>query len=104
MEPWLLVEKGENIDVILLGCTHYPLLREKIEEHLPVGVKLLAQGEIVAQSLADYLQRHPEIEKQCSRNGRRVFYTTDDTSDFDSHGALFYGQPIESIHTELGHI
>ena len=99
-----LFEKGENIDVILLGCTHYPLLREKIEEHLPIGVKLLAQGEIVAESLADYLQRHPEIEKQCSRNGRRVFYTTDDTTDFDSHGALFYGQPIESIHTELGHI
>jgi glutamate racemase len=99
-----LFEKGENIDVVLLGCTHYPLLKEKIEEYLPVGVKLISQGEIVASSLAEYLKRHPEIENRCARNGKRLFYTTDSTSDFDSHGLLFYGEPVQSHHIDLGHI
>ncbi len=99
-----LFEKGENIDVVLLGCTHYPLLKEKIEEYLPVGVKLISQGEIVAGSLADYLQRHPEIETRCARNGNRHFYTTDATGDFDNHGFLFFGAPVQSVHIDLGKI
>lgn len=99
-----LFEKGESIDVVLLGCTHYPLLKEKIEEYLPVGVKLISQGEIVASSLADYLARHPEIETRCARNGKRSFYTTDSTGDFDSHGLLFYGEPVQSSHVDLGKI
>ncbi len=99
-----LFEKGENIDVVLLGCTHYPLLKEKIEEYLPVGVKLISQGEIVAGSLADYLQRHPEIETRCAKNGNRQFYTTDATGDFDNHGFLFFGAPVKSIHIDLGKI
>ena len=96
-----LFEKGENIDVVLLGCTHYPLLREKIEEYLPVGVKLISQGEIVAESLAEYLQRHPEIENRCSKTGKREFYTTDSVSDFDSHAKIFYNTSIESKHIDL---
>lgn len=96
-----LFEKGENIDVVLLGCTHYPLLKEKIEEYLPVGVKLLSQGEIVATSLADYLQRHPEMEMLCSKNASRQFYTTDSTEDFDNHAAIFYGQTVESKHVDI---
>lgn len=99
-----IFEKGEDIDVILLGCTHYPLLKEKIEEHLPVGVKLLSQGEIVARSLEDYLQRHPEMETRCSKNGERAFFTTDSASDFDNHAAVFYGQPVRSSHVDLGQI
>lgn len=96
-----IFEKGENIDVILLGCTHYPLLREKIEEYLPVGVKLVSQGEIVAESLADYLERHPEIENLCSKKGQRSFYTTDSAADFDSHAAVFFGEPVISKHIDL---
>ncbi|MBL7742993.1 MAG: glutamate racemase [Chitinophagaceae bacterium] len=96
-----LFEKGENIDVVLLACTHYPLLKEKIEEHLPVGVKLLSQGEIVADSLADYLHRHPEIENKCSKNGTRVFYTTDATEDFDNHATTFFGEAVQSAHLDL---
>lgn len=96
-----LFTKGEQIDVVLLACTHYPLLKDKIEEHLPVGVKLLSQGEIVADSLANYLQRHPEIESQCSKGGRRVFYTTDSTEDFDNHATTFFGEVIQSIHVDL---
>lgn len=98
-----IFEKGVDIDVILLGCTHYPLLQKKIEEYLPVGVKLISQGEIVADSLADYLQRHPEMEALCSKNKNREFYTTDATADFDNHAAFFYGQHVCSKHTVLGH-
>ena len=96
-----IFEKGEDIDVILLACTHYPLLKEKIEEYLPVGVKLISQGEIVALSLVDYLKRHPEIEIQCTKNHQRVFYTTDSPSDFDNHATTFYGQPVSSKHVNL---
>jgi glutamate racemase len=96
-----IFEKGEDIDVILLACTHYPLLKEKIEEYLPVGVKLISQGEIVAASLANYLSRHPEIESQCSKNGQRVFFTTDSTTDFDNHARIFYGEPVSSRHVDL---
>lgn len=96
-----IFEKGEAIDVILLGCTHYPLLKEKIEEYLPVAVKLISQGEIVAQCLADYLQRHPEIEGLCSKGGMQQFYTTDSPEDFDNKASMFYGQPIKSMHTSL---
>ncbi len=96
-----LFELGENIDVVLLACTHYPLLQQKIEEHLPVGVKLISQGAIVAESLVDYLQRHPEIESRCSKKGKRVFYTTDSTTDFDNHGLVFYGEPVSSRHVDL---
>jgi glutamate racemase len=96
-----LFEKGKTIDVVLLACTHYPLLKEKIEEHLPVAVKLLSQGEIVANSLVDYLGRHSEIEQVCSKNGSRVFYTTDATEDFDNHATSFFGQVIQSKHLDL---
>jgi glutamate racemase len=96
-----LFDKGKDIDVLLLGCTHYPLLKEKIEEYLPVGVKLLSQGEIVATSLVDYLQRHPEIETLCTKNTSCHFYTTDSTEDFDSHAAIFYGQVIQSKHVDI---
>lgn len=96
-----IFEKGKDIDVILLACTHYPLLKEKIEEYLPVGVKLISQGEIVATSLADYLTRHPEIESRCGKNGQRIFYTTDSTEDFDNHATTFYEEPISSKHVDL---
>ncbi|MEO7983314.1 MAG: glutamate racemase [Bacteroidota bacterium] len=97
-----IFEKGEYIDVILLACTHYPLLKEKIEEYLPVSVKLISQGEIVAASLADYLKRHPEIEALCSKNGQRMFCTTDSPDDFDNHATIFYGEPVNSKHADLG--
>ena len=97
-----IFQKGESIDVILLACTHYPLLKEKIEEYLPVGVKLISQGEIVAQSLADYLTRHPEIENNCSKKSQRFFYTTDSASDFDNHAEIFYGEQVASKQVDLG--
>lgn len=97
-----LFRSGKDIDVLLLGCTHYPLLREKINQYLPAGVKLISQGEIVAESLADYLSRHPEIDSRCEKNGSRRFFTTDSTTDFDGHAALFYGEQVASAHVDLG--
>jgi glutamate racemase len=96
-----IFEKGEQIDVLLLACTHYPLLQKKIKEYLPVGVQLISQGEIVAESLADYLIRHPEIEESCSKNGQHSFYTTDSAEDFDNHAASFYGTEVRSKHLDL---
>ena len=96
-----LFEKGEDIDVILLGCTHYPLLKEKIQEYLPIGVKLISQGEIVAESLANYLVRHPEISQRCSKAGERQFFTTDSAGDFDDHAQLFFGEEIKSYHVDI---
>jgi glutamate racemase len=90
-----------QIDVLLLACTHYPLLKEKIEKWLPAGVTLLSQGEIVAKGLTDYLIRHPEIASRCSKNKRRLFYTTDSPQDFDRHATAFFGEPVVSIHTGL---
>jgi glutamate racemase len=90
-----------NIDTLLLACTHYPLLRDKILPFLPEGVTLVSQGEIVAASLNDYLGRHLELEARCSKNGRRVFYTTDSTEDFDNHASIFFGEPVRSHHVDL---
>lgn len=96
-----LLHRDKNIDTLLLACTHYPLLKEKIEQRLPKHVKLLSQGEIVASSLQNYLQRHPEIEAQLSKNGRRIFFTTDSAEDFTGKASLFFGQPVEGQHIDL---
>lgn len=96
-----LLEKGPMIDVVLLACTHYPLMQEKIREHLPVAIKLLSQGDIVANSLADYLRRHPEMESKCSKGAGRRFFTTDSPEDFDRQATRFFGEPIQSAHLDL---
>lgn len=91
-----LLKKNKNIDTVLLACTHYPLLKNKIEEFMPVGVQIVSQGKIVAESLADYLKRHPEIEQQITQNNIRKFYTTDDPNRFDEKASMFYGQFLQS--------
>jgi glutamate racemase len=97
----LLSRAPGGMDAILLACTHYPLLKAKIAPLLPAGCRLIAQGEIVAGSLADYLQRHPEMETRCSKNGQLRCYTTDSTEDFDNHASIFYGQALRSEHVLL---
>ncbi|MEO5594852.1 MAG: glutamate racemase [Chitinophagaceae bacterium] len=96
-----IFSKSGQIDTLLLACTHYPLLKDKIQQMLPPGVSLLSQGPIVADSLAIYLQRHPEIAAQCSKNGQQAFFTTDSTADFDNHASTFFGQPVQSRHLDL---
>lgn len=96
-----LLKQSAKIDTILLACTHYPLLINKIRQFTPPGITILSQGEIVAESLEDYLERHPEIEAVCSKNGKRIFYTTDSTEDFDQHASVFFGEAVESRHLAL---
>jgi glutamate racemase len=97
----LLHDQSPDIDTVLLACTHYPLLKDKIARYLPPGSRLISQGEIVAASLADYLQRHPEMETRCSKNGQILFYTTDSTEDFNNHASTFYGSALQSRHLPL---
>lgn len=96
-----LLAQSPDIDTILLACTHYPLLLNKIRQFVPAETTILSQGGIVADSLADYLQRHPDLEAQCSKQGRRAFLTTDSTDDFDRQATVFYGQPVQSAHLAL---
>ncbi|HEY4206026.1 MAG TPA: aspartate/glutamate racemase family protein, partial [Puia sp.] len=96
-----LLDQSQDIDTVLLACTHYPLMRDKIAKYLPQKCKLIVQGEIVAESLADYLIRHREIESRCSKNGQLRFYTTDSVEDFDAHASIFYGRPLHSEHIQI---
>ncbi|UKJ07027.1 glutamate racemase [Solitalea lacus] len=96
-----LLNKSSEIDTIVLGCTHYPLLAGKILKYLSPDIKLLSQGEIVAHSLSDYLNRHPEIEALCSRHGQRHFLTTDSIEVFEKHASRFFGKPVRAEHIDL---
>jgi glutamate racemase len=96
-----LMLKSGSIDTILLACTHYPLLMDKIKNSVPANVTVLSQGQIVADSLSGYLQNHPEMEEKCSKNGHFSFFTTDSPEDFDSHAAIFFGKPVKSTHLSL---
>jgi len=96
-----LLSNANDIDTILLACTHYPLIKNKIQQYIPPATAIVSQGEIVGTSLVDYLQRHPEIENRCSKNGLRNFYTTDSTTDFDQHASIFYNQAVQSKHVIL---
>jgi glutamate racemase len=96
-----IMSANKDIDTLLLACTHYPLLRDKIAQFLPAGITVVSQGEIVAASLNDYLHRHAALESRCSKSGQRTFYTTDSTEDFDNHASIFFGEPVHSNHVDL---
>ena len=96
-----LLALSPEIDTILLACTHYPLLINKIQKYTPKDLQIISQGEIVAESLEDYLYRHPDIDEKCSKTGQIEFYTTDSTKDFDKHSAIFFGKEVHSAHVDL---
>ena len=96
-----LMNADEDIDAVILGCTHYPLLKEKIESQLPEKVKVISQGEIVAKSLAGYLHRHPEMDRKCSKNGTTKYLTTESTGKFSSSASIFLAEEIEAEHVEV---
>ena len=93
-----MVAEDDLIDTIILGCTHYPLLIDKIIEFLPKGreIRVISQGRHVAESLKDYLHRHPEIEKRCSVNGTVNYFTTDLPGKFVDLASLFLNETIEA--------
>ncbi|MCB0525327.1 MAG: glutamate racemase [Saprospiraceae bacterium] len=96
----LLSMSGE-IDAIVLGCTHYPLLINKINNFLPNGIRVISQGEIVAKSLQDYLMRHPEIEQVCSKNGQIRYFTTESARVFEEKAGIFLGTNVHADHLAL---
>lgn len=99
-----LLEKSAEIDCILLACTHYPLLIPKIEQQLPKNIQILSQGEIVANSLADYLQRHTEIESKLAKESKKTFYTSGDVATFNAHASVFLGEEIEGQKMNSTHL
>jgi len=96
-----LMEQDPLIDAIILACTHYPLLIDKIRQYTPAGVNIVTQGEIVARSLSDYLGRHPEIASRCSMTGTARYLTTENAERFTDMASMFMGETITATHIEL---
>jgi glutamate racemase len=96
-----LLAQSAQIDTILLACTHYPLLINKIKQLLPAGIEVVSQGEIVAKSLSQWLENHKDMSKMYSKTGQLQFFTTDSASDFDNHASLFFGKEVKSEHIFL---
>ena len=97
-----LLQKDTNTDTLILGCTHYPLLIEKIKQYTPQGISIVAQGEYVARSLQDYLHRHPEMDALCTKQGNCRFFTTESEEKFKESASIFLKQPIEVESISLG--
>lgn len=92
-----LFQKDPEIDSLILACTHYPLLMDSIRKFLPKsGVRIIEQGKIVAAKLADYLHRHPEIEKLCTKGNSIRYFTTEQAGLFESRATCFIGQEIKA--------
>lgn len=96
-----LLAKSKKIDAIILACTHYPLLEKKLRRFIPKQIKLISQGNIVSQSLVEYLKRHPEMDELITKTAKQNFLTTESTVDFDQKSVLFLGKKIKSKLLEL---
>ncbi|MBW7839300.1 MAG: glutamate racemase [Chitinophagaceae bacterium] len=96
-----LLNQSPEMDTILLGCTHYPLIINQIKEAAGAHIRIVSQGSLTAGSLKDYLNRHPEIENKCRKDSVCRFYTTDDASDFEKLAVLFYGETVRALHTDF---
>lgn len=96
-----LLSKDPQIDTVILGCTHFPILLPKIRQYIPEHVSVIAQGEYVAESLKDYLERHPEMDAKCTKNGNCQFYTTEAEEKFSESASTFLKQQISVKHITL---
>ena len=91
-----------EIDTLILGCTHYPLLMPKILKYLPAGVRVVPQGEYVAESLKAYLERHPQMEQRCARGGTVSYLTTENPEKFKEQAQIFLHEPVKVENISLG--
>jgi glutamate racemase len=96
-----LLQQSNDIDSIILGCTHYPILIDKIRKYTPDHINIVEQGTIIADSLVDYLNRHPEMDIKCSKNGSCSYLTTEDADKFNSLASIFLNENIDSKHINL---
>jgi glutamate racemase len=96
-----LLQREARIDTVILACTHYPLLLPLIRSRLPEHIRIIDQGPIVAESLADYLMRHPEIEENCTKKGKRRFLTTGDAEHFQIQAGAFFAEALRAEHIEI---
>jgi glutamate racemase len=97
-----MLRQDPDIDTIILGCTHYPLLLPKIHKYIPRGIRIISQGEYVAESLKQYFERHPEIEQRCTRGGAVRYLTTENTEKFKEQAQIFLHEPVEVEKETLG--
>ena len=96
-----LLGQDPDIDTLVLGCTHYPLLLPKFREVVPESVQIVSQGEIVADSLADYLKRHPEMESRLRRGGECKYLTTEDPTKFTDLARIFLNESVDVEHGDF---
>lgn len=96
-----LLSKDPQIDTVILGCTHFPILLPKIRQYIPDHISVITQGEYVAESLKDYLKRHPEMNAKCTKNGNCQFYTTEAEEKFSESASTFLKQQISVKHITL---
>ena len=96
-----LLAKDNQIDTIILGCTHYPLLLPKIKQYVPKGIHIVSQGELVANSLQNYLKRHPEMDARCTRGGTCTYFTTEAEEKFADSASTFLNESIQVSHLDL---
>jgi glutamate racemase len=96
-----ILQKDKDLDTLVLGCTHYPLLIDTIQKYVPDGIKILQQGEITAEKLLEYLNRHPEIDNRLSKNQNLKFQTTESAENFNGKAALFMGHKVEAEHVRF---
>ena len=96
-----LLAKDREIDTAILGCTHYPILLPKIQQYMPAGITIVSQGQLVADSLKDYLHRHPEIDIKCTRGGKCTYYTTEAEEKFIESASIFLNESITVRRIEL---
>ena len=98
----MLMRKDPEIDAVILGCTHYPLLMSSIVKHVPTGVRIIPQGEYVANSLRDYLNRHTAMDERLTKNGTCQYFTTESEDKFEETAQIFLHEKVNVKHGDLG--
>lgn len=98
----MLMRKDPDIDAVILGCTHYPLLMSSIVKHVPTGVRIIPQGEYVANSLRDYLNRHTAMDERLTKNGTCQYFTTESEDKFEETAQIFLHEKVNVKHVDLG--